>query len=65
MEDMVWSLALFVSTMSGGACDVLSAVRDSKILMRDSRLLLSLVVRLRCSTVLVKYEMVVRCLVAV
>ena len=38
---------------------MLSAVRDSKISMRDSKLLLSLVIRSRCLTVLTRSEIVV------
>ena len=59
MEDVVWRLALFVSTISGGTCDMFSAVKDSRILLRDSRLLLSLVIFSRRSTVLVRSAIVV------
>ena len=41
MKDAVLRLALFVSMISGGVCDIISAVRVSRILTRDLRLLLS------------------------
>ena len=41
MEDVVLRLALFVSTISGGTCDIFFAVKVSRILTRDSRLLFS------------------------
>ena len=65
MKDVVWRLALFMTTTSSRACDMLLAVRDSRILMRDSRLLLSLVICSKRSTVLVRSEMVVLCFVTV
>ena len=60
-EYVVCWLAMFViMTMSGGAWEMFSAVSDSRILRRDSRLPLSLASRSIQSTVRVRVVMVSR-----